>query len=67
MNLISYFIGIILYFNLIRSSHTYHILGNLLVRELWVGNLNDTITEDDLRKHFITYGDIENIQLFTKT
>jgi len=42
------------------------ILGNLLVRELWVGNLNDKITEDEIKEEFNKYGQIENIELYQR-
>jgi len=33
------------------------------VRELWVGNLPDSITKETLYSHFFIYGEIEDIEL----
>lgn len=33
------------------------------VRELWLGNLPENITEKILYSHFFIYGDIEKIEL----
>ncbi len=41
-------------------------LGSLLVRELWVGNLQENVTEEELQRHFSAFGVIENIELFKK-
>lgn len=34
------------------------------VRELWLGNLPESITEKILYSHFFIYGDIEKIECF---
>jgi RNA recognition motif-containing protein len=36
---------------------------NIRVRELWVGNLPEGITEKKLYSHFFIYGEIENIDI----
>ena len=34
------------------------------MREIWIGNLAQTVTKEKLYKHFFIYGDIESIDMF---
>ena len=36
---------------------------DLRVRELWVGNLPESITEKKLYSHFFIYGEIDRIEI----
>ena len=37
--------------------------GEVRVRELWLGNLPDSINEKKLYSHFFIYGEIEKIEI----
>lgn len=42
------------------------VVHNIKVRELWIGNLNQETTENDVKRAFSEYGKIENIEMFDK-
>jgi hypothetical protein len=37
--------------------------GDIRVRELWLGNLPETISENKLYSHFFIYGEIDKIEI----
>jgi len=39
---------------------------NIRVREIWIGNLPNDITEKSLKNTFEVYGTVDNIEIFTK-
>lgn len=44
----------------------FHIKGQILVRELWIGNLPNDCNQAILKKNLEIYGEIDNIDFFPK-
>jgi RNA recognition motif-containing protein len=55
------------YFHFILSKKPLAFYGNSIrVREIWIGNLPSSITEQSLSKELSVFGEIDNIDLFSK-
>lgn len=49
-----------------NKNHLSLVVHNIKVREIWVGNLVEETTEQDVRNAFSMYGKIENVEMFKK-
>lgn len=49
-----------------NKHHLSLVVHNIKVREIWVGNLVEETTEQDVRNAFSMYGKIENVEMFKK-
>lgn len=52
--------------NLANENHLSLVVHNIKVREIWVGNLVEETTEQDVRNAFSAYGKIESVEMFNK-
>lgn len=51
---------------LANENHLSLVVHNIKVREIWVGNLVEETTDQDVRNAFSTYGKIESVEMFNK-
>ena len=51
---------------LANENHLSLVVHNIKVREIWVGNLVEETTEQDVRNAFSVYGRIESVEMFNK-